>query len=54
MVYCNISAILLAIIKLKYLNKKQILEIQIQKTTINKWLKQSGLGAYICIHHIIK
>jgi hypothetical protein len=29
MIYCNILAILVAIIKLKYLKKRQILEIQI-------------------------
>jgi hypothetical protein len=37
MVYCNISAILVAIIKLKYLKKNKnnyLLEIQMHKTTM--------------------
>ena len=41
MVYCNISAMLVAIIKLKYLKKRQILEIDANAERLTKLVNET-------------
>jgi hypothetical protein len=47
MVYCNISAILVAIIKLKYLKKKQILDVRTLLSTHLSNILIDHIYAYI-------